>query len=849
MVHLARQNWHGAQGYQYCLPDLQLAAGQCDPAAKGLRQILSKAEEMLRVLDDDGSKERRKALLEANTTRAKLSVVLEKMGKYDDAGLLLERSLAFSIKGLGPEHPDVATVLNNRAAVLRMQGKYEEAGPLHERSLATREKALGPDHPEVATALNNRAVSVESTYALFKRTQEIFEKSLGQDHPNVSTILNNRAGMLKSVEKYEEADSLYKRSLAIDEKVYGPDHPQVATDLNNWAELWAAQGKLEEALEVKRKGLAIEERVLSPNHPQMSASLNNLAGLSYKQTPLYLRAIEIGEKALGPDHLDLAAMLSNRAVVLEVQGKHNEAAPLLERAYSICRRTRTRRTGVTDGQRATATPTHALRLMVTTRQQTSAPNRGRATSSRGRAHSRSASRSVSRSASRSTPQRPRASRGRGAQHGSTRGGRRRGASSRPDNGDGDLPAGVEELRRMVLEIRGQNLQLQQEMADMRAQEDPGEAADHAGPADPAAHPDMEEPDEREEQEVIVTDMPPPPPRERGTPSVTSREVRLFLMKEDVRSWTNPAHAKRWLITGTRPVNMALTEESMKSMMHDTVQVTQTVYKMLNNLGGFDVREFFAPNDDRDVPDRLLTENVAIFNRAVVRLLSKGVCSNVGRARVAILQQGLQSGLHLLERHCNEYRRQMRVPENADIMADHVNKDLNMWAGQLFDTATDLTARFPSPPTADELPPIIIPTWTRLSGYIAAGGLLHSPHQPPRAKSVPPGGGRGKAPAASRSGRKGYCYAWASPEGCPRSASECWWEHAHDPNPTGKGKKGGRWNNRRGGNNSGGGSSGGRQSGATRRDAEDRGSAIANTGGGGSGGGGGGGSSGGGPART
>lgn len=38
-----------------------------------------------------------------------------------------------------------------------LQGRYEEAGLLYERSLAIREKALGPDHPGVAQSLNNRA--------------------------------------------------------------------------------------------------------------------------------------------------------------------------------------------------------------------------------------------------------------------------------------------------------------------------------------------------------------------------------------------------------------------------------------------------------------------------------------------------------------------------------------------------------------------------------------------------------------------------------------------------------------------------------------------------------------------
>lgn len=40
---------------------------------------------------------------------------------------------------------------------LLSQGKYGEAEPLYERSQAIREKMLGPEHPDVAVSLNNRA--------------------------------------------------------------------------------------------------------------------------------------------------------------------------------------------------------------------------------------------------------------------------------------------------------------------------------------------------------------------------------------------------------------------------------------------------------------------------------------------------------------------------------------------------------------------------------------------------------------------------------------------------------------------------------------------------------------------
>lgn len=42
------------------------------------------------------------------------------------------------------------------------QGKYAEAEPLYERSQAIREKKLGPEHPSMAGLLNNRAALLKA---------------------------------------------------------------------------------------------------------------------------------------------------------------------------------------------------------------------------------------------------------------------------------------------------------------------------------------------------------------------------------------------------------------------------------------------------------------------------------------------------------------------------------------------------------------------------------------------------------------------------------------------------------------------------------------------------------------
>ncbi|CAB1107477.1 unnamed protein product [Ectocarpus sp. CCAP 1310/34] len=244
---------------------------------------------------------------------------------------------------LGLGQPDVAQALDNRADVTDTlcatvsQGKYAEAEPLYERWQAIFETALGPEHPNVATALNNRAGLLED-----QRRQTNFSPPLPVTFQG----------------KYEEAEPLYMLSLAIDEKVYGPDHLEVAEDLNNCAGLLSIEGKYTEAEPLYERCQAIFETVLGPEHPDLATALNNRARLLESQAlnkrvgvegkclclfatsyrphfvwlnyeyicqgnyaeakPLYERSQAIRKKVLGPDHPDVATVLNNRAGLLKI---------------------------------------------------------------------------------------------------------------------------------------------------------------------------------------------------------------------------------------------------------------------------------------------------------------------------------------------------------------------------------------------------------------------------------------------------------------------------------------------------------------------------------------------------
>src|SRR5207248_74249 len=76
---------------------------------------------------------------------------------------LSRRALAITEQSYGPDHPDVATRLNNLALLLQATNRPGEAEPLFRRALAIDEQSYGPGHPDVARDFNNLALLLRAT--------------------------------------------------------------------------------------------------------------------------------------------------------------------------------------------------------------------------------------------------------------------------------------------------------------------------------------------------------------------------------------------------------------------------------------------------------------------------------------------------------------------------------------------------------------------------------------------------------------------------------------------------------------------------------------------------------------
>jgi tetratricopeptide (TPR) repeat protein len=140
---------------------------------------------------------------------------------------------------------DVSWLLDRAAAYLRVHARLAETRPLAERALTITEAAHGPDHPDVATDLNNLALILQDlgqpgeARTLAERALTITEAAYGPDHPDVAIRLTNLATILQDLGQLAEARPLAERALAITEAAYGPDHPATAIRRTNLAVILA----------------------------------------------------------------------------------------------------------------------------------------------------------------------------------------------------------------------------------------------------------------------------------------------------------------------------------------------------------------------------------------------------------------------------------------------------------------------------------------------------------------------------------------------------------------------------------------------------------------------------------
>ncbi|MFY0538464.1 tetratricopeptide repeat protein [Nannocystis pusilla] len=270
-------------------------------------------------------------------------------GRYAEARANLELALALRTRVLGPGHPDISNTETSLGALFYATADYRAARDHYARAVAIRSAALGPDHPRTAGALMNLGNAeivlgdLDRAYEHYEAARAIQERVLGPEHPEVAYSLTNLGFVLRNFTKQDrlaESIRFYERALQIREKTLAPDDPTIGHTLDNLGEAQAAAGKLPQALVTLGRALQIREKAFGPDHPDVAATLLNLgdatarSGDPQEALALLRRALQILDRALGPDHPDVGLALIALAEV-EVGVRDPAAREHAERAVKL----------------------------------------------------------------------------------------------------------------------------------------------------------------------------------------------------------------------------------------------------------------------------------------------------------------------------------------------------------------------------------------------------------------------------------------------------------------------------------------------------------------------------------
>lgn len=317
-----------------------------------------------RLLDELGEVDRALAQMTAASCIAEATlapahplarrVALDHAGLLRRAGRLAEAEMAYArleeqgAAALGPDHPELVTILDHLGTLALDQGHFAVAHAQLARgkALAERTIATSGHHADHAQTLNNLGRAElglgrpDAALELFDDADFILRKALGAGHKDRATVIANRAQAQFARDSMAEALADAETALQLREAALGPRHPDVAESL---ATLGAFCHQLEQpdrAQDYLARARVIYEALLPSQAPALARTLFNEASLALDQghpaaaAGMAARAREFAATSLGSCHPFIVQIEETQGVSEALAGDPAAARTTLARAYA-----------------------------------------------------------------------------------------------------------------------------------------------------------------------------------------------------------------------------------------------------------------------------------------------------------------------------------------------------------------------------------------------------------------------------------------------------------------------------------------------------------------------------------
>jgi serine/threonine-protein kinase len=255
-------------------------------------------------------------------------------GRFADAKVAFERSLALRRGNGGAESAEAATTQVHLANALRSLGSYDAADSAAWKALRIFEKVNGPRDPSAAEAwqmlsmlaVYHSDIAASTTYA--QRAVDILTAAYGADDPRIAYSLVMLGGALHRLGKYDEGELYMRRALSLYERGKGPNDPWLIVPLYRLAEAVAnSHADYTEATRLMERAFTIARASFGEDHPRtaytigMLAELESRRGNFAKAERLSRQAVDIFDRKLGRRHVAVADAYTDLAKVYARAGR------------------------------------------------------------------------------------------------------------------------------------------------------------------------------------------------------------------------------------------------------------------------------------------------------------------------------------------------------------------------------------------------------------------------------------------------------------------------------------------------------------------------------------------------
>lgn len=270
-------------------------------------------------------------------------VLLEEMGRFEEALDCLMKAWDIQQNLFGPDSPETISICNNLGLISTDMGDNEAAEIFYRHALRISLEYYKEGHPETAIMYANLGEllmhSYENEEGASAEDDSDSAESGGFAEAGASAESESSAESGASAEaRLAESRHYLLRALEITTNAYGPDYPDNACTLSNLGILEDMEGNHKKAREHYRRALEIQSAAAGSDHPHCADILHNL-GVSYIEEALEPFPSAEEFSAAPVDHKRDALPLLNKALACEqkalsilesVFGKSHSSAQMLK---------------------------------------------------------------------------------------------------------------------------------------------------------------------------------------------------------------------------------------------------------------------------------------------------------------------------------------------------------------------------------------------------------------------------------------------------------------------------------------------------------------------------------------